>query len=599
MVPNPDHQNLPLPPGGRRVMARLAAWFLVPGLLGGLLFAQARLFREATCETYDEFTYLRMGIRIFRYGDVKSMASPMTPPLPIVLEYALPSLRATALPEGAAYESEVPALIRQARVMTSVLVGMPLVWAVYAWLALRRGWVIGALGGGLVAFSPTVLAAASIATTDACFALFAVVALAVLREYQVRPSRRSFVTAGVGLGLALAAKQSAVVLAPAVLLELLLKSPAPRPGWTRVDAVLAAIFRLGTRFAGLVAIAFTVDWGLYGFGCGPSYGGAGVSTTIPIVIPMVANLFPGGEAFMDVIRRSGPPLAYDTFMGQIQHATEGHPAFLMGLHSRHGWWYFFPVAIVVKSTPAELLMFGLAAALVACPGNWLDPTRRLWTTSLAAMIGMAMCSSINIGQRYVLLAYPLVILLSADGVGSLRAFRPRLALAAGTLLLASQAASAVGIAPHYLGYFNSLCGGPSRGYRYLVDSSLDWGQGLPALRRALEARGYHKVALTYFGTAKPDVYGIRSVPYPSGIDPVASGCDWLAISATHLQGAYGSDSNMLHHFQALPSTLVAHSIFLYDLKDPRVREAMITWRAFTHFTPGAPAPPPAEKPTAF
>ena len=35
--------------------------------------------------------------------------------------------------------------------------------------------------------------------------------------------------------------------------------------------------------------------------------------------------------------------------------------------------------------------------------------------------------------------------------------------------------------PNYLAYFNQLAGGPSHGYRHLVDSSLDWGQDLPAL----------------------------------------------------------------------------------------------------------------------
>src|SRR4051794_5927167 len=94
-------------PLNRHLVTRLFAWSLVPAALGGLLFVQARLFREATCETYDEFTYLRMGIQIFRYGDFKSMASPMTPPLPILLEYWLPALRAEALPEGEAYERAV------------------------------------------------------------------------------------------------------------------------------------------------------------------------------------------------------------------------------------------------------------------------------------------------------------------------------------------------------------------------------------------------------------------------------------------------------------------------------------------------------------
>ncbi|HEX8203297.1 MAG TPA: hypothetical protein VF590_22665, partial [Isosphaeraceae bacterium] len=114
---------------------RWAIRAVAPAVLGVLVLAQAGLFRAATCETYDEFTYLRMGICIYRYGDFRSLASPMCPPLPILLEYWLPALRTPALPDTPGWEEAVPGLIRQARLLTSVLVGVPLVGLVYAWLA--------------------------------------------------------------------------------------------------------------------------------------------------------------------------------------------------------------------------------------------------------------------------------------------------------------------------------------------------------------------------------------------------------------------------------------------------------------------------------
>ena len=43
--------------------------------------------------------------------------------------------------------------------------------------------------------------------------------------------------------------------------------------------------------------------------------------------------------------------------------------------------------------------------------------------------------------------------------------------------------------PYYLAYFNQLAGGPSGGYRVLVDSNLDWGQDLPGLVRYVIDRG--------------------------------------------------------------------------------------------------------------
>jgi hypothetical protein len=156
-------------------------------------------------------------------------------------------------------------------------------------------------------------------------------------------------------------------------------------------------------------------------------------------------------------------------------------------------------------------------------------------------------------------------------------------ISAGVLLLAWQAVSVAGIAPHYLSYFNALCGGPYQGYRYLVDSSLDWGQDLPSLRRELEARGYHQVALGYFGMARPYVYGLRSVEWAPLDEPTASACDWLAVSATALQGPYGNLPRLIERFGDLPSSRAGYTIFLYDLKDPRVRAA---WDAVRHPTMG-------------
>jgi 4-amino-4-deoxy-L-arabinose transferase-like glycosyltransferase len=561
--------------GGRvsRVPARLVIWLLIPAVLGVLVLVQTGLFRASTCETYDEFTYLRMGICIYRHGDFKSLASPMCPPLPILLEYWLPALRATSLPDTGDWESEVPGLIRQARLLTSILVGVPLVGLVYAWLTRRRGWAVGALGGGLVALSPTVLAAASIATTDACFALFAVLALAALQRYQVRPSPGSFIGLGAALGLALASKQSAVILFPMVVMVLLMmKVPGRKPGWTRVDYCLRLLLRVAARLAALVVLAFLVDWGLYGFGIA-KFGVTGTQSTIPVIVQMVASLFPNSEAIMETVRGSGAPLAIDTFVGQLGHASRGHSAFLLGQHSVRGWWYFFPVALALKSTPAELLMFGVVIFQAFRPGTWRDPARRLWLCSIAVMLGSGMCSSLNIGQRYMLLIYPLVVLIVADWLGEKAARHPVRVIVAGALLLTWQAVSIVGIAPHYLSYFNTMCGGPSQGYRYLVDSSLDWGQDLPSLRRELEARNYQKVALCYFGTAKPYAYGLRSEGWTSADASALSACDWLAISATSLQGVYGQPADVFDRFRDLPSVRAGYTIFLYDLKDPRVRAA--------------------------
>ena len=569
----------PIPAPTRRA-SRLVAWAVVPALLAGLIFAENRQFRRTTCETYDEYTYLMMGLAVYRDGNFAALASPMDPPLPIVLNYWLPALRAEHEPMTPEFDREVPALMRQARLLASVQTGVPLVLLLYAWIARRRGWLAGALAGALVALSPTVVAATSIAATDGPFALGGVVAAAGLAYFAARPGRGSYLVAGGALGFGLACKQSAAIFFPLALVELLLQGPATRrPGWTTTDVVLRRGGRAAVRMVGLVVLAFLVSWACYAFRTAP-YGAPGTSTTLPVVVPMVANLLPGGAAITEYARNLGMPLSVDTFVGQMDHAAQGHPAFLMGMHSREGWWYFFPVALAVKSTPAELTLIALALALCCRPATWRDPSRRIWLGASLLMLGAGVASHINIGQRYMILVYPLAILLGADWLGSVAGRRHRWAGAAGGLLVVGQAVSAVGIAPHYLSYFNSFCGGPMQGHRYLVDSSLDWGQDLPALRDLLEARRYRQVALNYFGTAQADVYGLRLVDWQTPDDTVAAQTDYLAISATQLMGAYGPDSRLYDRLKGLPSARAGYSIFVYDLADPRVRAAWDEIRAW-------------------
>ena len=79
------------------------------------------------------------------------------------------------------------------------------------------------------------------------------------------------------------------------------------------------------------------------------------------------------------------------------------------------------------------------------------------------------------------------------------------------------------IFPHYLSYFNQTIGGPKNGYKHLVDSSLDWGQDLPALKKWLHKNhtGDVPVYLSYFGSAEPEYYGLDVIPLKGflGFDP--------------------------------------------------------------------------------
>ena len=95
--------------------------------------------------------------------------------------------------------------------------------------------------------------------------------------------------------------------------------------------------------------------------------------------------------------------------------------------------------------------------------------------------------------------------------------------------------------PHYLAYFNELAGGSTRGYRYLADSNLDWGQDLKLLANFID-QASHDVYYSYFGAAVPARYGIDRPSLaarqdePLNFAPANPAPGLYALSVSHLQG---------------------------------------------------------------
>jgi len=126
-----------------------------------------------------------------------------------------------------------------------------------------------------------------------------------------------------------------------------------------------------------------------------------------------------------------------------------------------------------------------------------------------------------------------------------------------------------------IGSFYEAAGGPTRGYRCLVDSNLDWGQGLKPLAQWLRRLGNPPIFLCYFGVADPSYYGIRYMPVGGVTNverqegtalPGESDAVILAVSATNLQTTYYADHGLFDWLKRRTPVFVAgYSIFVYDL----------------------------------
>jgi hypothetical protein len=255
------------------------------------------------------------------------------------------------------------------------------------------------------------------------------------------------------------------------------------------------------------------------------------------------------------------PSAYLDGLSYTLQSSTFRSAFLCGRYSVEGWWWFFPFAFLIKTPIGSLLLFLFSfIALVLWkwfPHRWISPQSahprcpKLYELSplliLGGVYGFAcLTSHLNIGLRHMLPIYPVFFVLAGANFFWLQAKKSLFGIALIALLGGTMTESLFAW-PNYLAFFNQFVGGSRNGYRYLVDSSLDWGQDLPGLHQWLvknvPVASNTPVYLSYFGTGDPKFYGINALSLPGFFDldapqtfPLQAGV--YCVSASMLQGVY-------------------------------------------------------------
>ena len=141
-------------------------------------------------------------------------------------------------------------------------------------------------------------------------------------------------------------------------------------------------------------------------------------------------------------------------------------------------------------------------------------------------------SSVNIGVRHVLPLYPFISALAAEGITSVAAHlwheRRILVCSIVTLIGSWLVFDSCRSHPHYLSHFNELAFGVPE--RIVIDSDIDWGQGLFELEKTCKELDIRRLRVEYFGTARLIEHAFPAEP--------ASDTEtyWLAISLTLLYG---------------------------------------------------------------
>ena len=392
----------------------------------------------------------------------------------------------------------------------------------------------GLLAALLLLFDPNILAHARYSTTDLGGAATLLLALFMLWRLWQQPSKRTFIFATLALGMAFSSKLSNLGFVPTFGVVAMLPLYGKR--W-HFNAALRRLFLY--LLAG--ATSLIVVWAIFGFEWGAWH----------FTDPRLTSL--NGI--------NGPLPTYWAGIEQIAFTTnQGRAAYLLGKFSDNGFPLYFPVAFLVKTPLASLILIvsGLLFTL-----NFRETRGKAFFLLIPALTYFSLTtrSGLNIGYRHLM---PMLILLYVMAAGLLPAQLRREKLLTGRAFLVLVAAGGLMATslltyPHYIGQFNLIIGRTPH-WKILGDSNIDWGQDLLRLQRWMDQAGIERVKLSYFGSADPSRY-LAHDPLPS--DPVYYRDLWWNVPFDRTAPAAGVYAISIQNLLEMPLRVEEKTVYTY------------------------------------
>ncbi len=566
---------------------------VVAGVLGllAILVLQLALSIRQESITWDEDDHLYAGYMSWKTGDFG--LNPEHPPmvkmlaaLPILgMDLKVPALQGRNFKHEAflggkdfLFKNDADTMLFRARMMASLLT---VLLAVLAFLAAQEMFSTGAafLALTLLVFDPNLLAHGALVTTDAGLSCFLFASVYAFYRYVKAPSAWRLVVVGLATGLAFSAKHTGVLAAPILIVlalcELWRNYSLAKAGEHAAPSTGAQFLRMLGALVVVAAISLTVLWGFYGFRYAARPAGLELNPTSAEYLQQLSR--PNEAKLLTTIAKYHLlPESYIYGLADVRMIADFYSSYLLGKTYPHGVWFYFPLAMAIKSTLAFLA--GLAITV------WAIATRRgvRWreivflTVPPVLYLVVAMSSRMNIGMRHILPMYPFLTVLIAGTAWTLIERNRRWIYAVAALVL-FQIVTSLHAFPVYMPYANELWGGPSQTYKLLSDSNADWGEQLKATRKYLDQRRVKDCWFVYFAEGVVDYtyYGIpcKALPTPDAMwvnekfNPPAEIDGPVLISASNLSGyEYGPGPlNPYEQFKSLtPTAVIAHEVFVYD-----------------------------------
>jgi hypothetical protein len=452
-------------------------------------------------------------------------------------------------------------------------------------------------------WDPTCIAFSGVVVPDVPAAAAGLLTSYVFWRYLRRPGWLMAWLSGLTLGMALLTKFTWILLFavwPALFLCALISPPgaADRAGLPSPSAGGAGPPRPGVRhFSAILVGSWFVFCAGYGFDqMGHSLGSFDfVSASLKGTDRTSDELPIQTNRFRQTSVAGVPlPLPAEALIGidvQKHDFERGMPSYLNGEWRNRGWWYYYLYAVVIKlPVPTVLLVLAGIFWCLAAPKSPGRVDEWCFVVPAAAVIAFVSSQTgFNHHMRYVLPAFPFLF-LAAGRLALLSEYHTWLrGVIAGLIVWCGCAVLTV--APFFMSYFSPLGGGPSWGWRRLVDSNIDWGQDLLHLQRWVadhpEAR---PLGVKYYNLIEPGHLGFSFSRVP--IEPTPG---WYAVDVNYVVGSQLNVGDgrtlrrigMFSYFMYFePVDKAGYSIFIYNISPEQANQV----RATMGLPPWAPDP---------
>lgn len=450
----------------------------------------------------------------------------------------------------------------------------------------------GVFSVGMYTLDPNIIAHSRYVTTDLGFTAFAFLSIYCLVKLLQQPSRRNGIVFFVVFFAMSMSKFSSLlfslIIVALVFIVRLLHRDNPAVQWHSI--------RRWLMYSIPLLMLFT--WGLYRFDIhAPSndprihqlysqrelYLSAHDPQTLPPLERFVmTTMGDRGQQFGQWLERASSLRipGYAFFRGSltvIGHNIGGQESYLLGHYGDRGWWYYFPVAFIIK-TPFPTL---IALLCITCVGSALFITARkrqgfvnairatplpivLYTMTPILFLLVSMGSHLNLGWRHIMPMYPFIFVLIGGLVKLPNAHRFAFGVFIPVALFSNLAAIQFVAYPNEIGYFNNLIDGNRNAPKYLLDSNLDWGQDLPKLALYVKKNSIEHLPFAYYGRAVVSYYVRQAIKLPTTTElqngDQSKPHGTVAISVGEL---FRKDKAYAWLWPYTPHTVIGSSIYVY------------------------------------